>query len=53
MVGAPLSNVTADFGNEDRIRYGAVYRCEYPGGQCNVINIDNRGKCIVYAFSDT
>ena len=54
MVGAPLSNVTADTGSgEDRIRYGVVYKCQYPSGPCKVINIDNRGKYLPVSSSDT
>ena len=52
MVGAPLSNVSGSIG-ENRIQYGAVYRCPYPKGSCNVINIDNRGKYVPVSSSDT
>ncbi|XP_022797417.1 integrin alpha-9-like isoform X2 [Stylophora pistillata] len=41
MVGAPLSNVTGVDGST-LTKYGAVYRCEYPGSQCQAIKIDDR-----------
>ena len=46
IVGAPKSNVTARSGSAILERYGAVFRCEYPGAKpCEEIPIDKRGMC--------
>ena len=46
IVGAPKSNVTDRAGIANLGRYGAAFRCQYPGNNpCKIIEIDNRGKC--------
>ena len=45
IVGAPKSNVTARTGGANLVRYGAAFRCQYPGNTCEEILIDNTCKC--------
>lgn len=51
MVGAPLSNVTGVDGST-LTKYGAVYRCEYPGSQCQAIKIDDRSARTQFASNE-
>ena len=45
IVGAPKSNVSARTGGGNLVRYGAAFRCQYPGNTCQQILIDNTRKC--------
>ena len=46
LVGAPKSNGTARTGGGTLVKYGAAFRCQYPGDKpCDEIIIDKTRKC--------